>query len=98
MSGSWADSPVVYGEGSEIGLLKGLGVAVGGAAVTPSDTEDLTYTCRSLWIGGAGDVRVRTVNGDLVTIVGVPAGTLLPVAVVRVYATATTATNIVGLK
>ena len=98
MSGSWDDPAVVYGRGSEVALLKGMGVAVGAAAITPSDADDLPYTCRSLYVGGAGDVRVRMINGELVTFAGVAASSLLPVAVVRVYATGTTATNIVGLK
>ncbi len=98
MSGSWADGAVVYGNGSEIALLKGLGVAVGGAAVTPSDSEDLAFVARALWIGGAGDVKVDTANGDTITLAGATAGTVVPVAVKRVYATLTTATNIVALK
>lgn len=98
MNGSQADAAVVYGNGSEIAVLKGLGVAVGGAAVTPSDTVDLTFTARALWVGGAGDVKVNTANGDTITLVGVAAGSLLPVAVKRVFATLTTATSIVALK
>ncbi len=96
--GSWDDAAVVYGRGSEVALLKGLGVATGGAAVTPSDTEDLAFTARALWVGEAGDLKVATANGDVVSFVGIPAGTLLPVAVKRVYATLTTATSIVALK
>ncbi len=98
MSGSWDDAAVVYGRGSGLSYLKGLGVAVGGAAVTPSDAADLAFTARSLYVGGAGDVKVDTANGDTLVFSAVPAGTVLPVAVKKVYATGTTATAIVALK
>ncbi len=99
MIGSWSDAAVYDGgDGSGIALLKGLGVAVGGAAVTPSDSTDLSFVARGLWVGGAGDVKVTTANGDTITLSGVQAGTLIPVAVSRVFATLTTATLIVALK
>ena len=68
-------------------------------AVTKHDTDDQGLTgCRGLWIGGAGNVAVIA-DGDTaaVTIVGVLAGTLLPIRVSRVMATNTTATSIVAL-
>ena len=76
--------------------------AVDGAAVTPDNSNDLTISSRALWIGGAGDLKVtmKGMQGDAgasITLVGVPAGTLLPLAVDRVWATGTTATNIVAL-
>ncbi len=63
------------------------------AAVTPSDSTALTS--RAVWVGGAGDVSVRLSGATSTTVVftAVPAGTLLPISVVRVMA-ATTATNI----
>jgi hypothetical protein len=66
------------------------------AAVTPSDSTVLS--CRSLYVGGAGSVAVMGLGDSVATtFVGVPAGTILPVAVKRVMATGTTATNIVAL-
>lgn len=47
-----------------------------------------------LYIGGAGDVSVVTSGGDIVTFAAVPAGTTLPVEVVKLRATNTTATLI----
>jgi len=61
------------------------------AAVTPSDIEQLPYASKRLWIGGAGNVTVITVGGQTVEYAGVPAGTYLPVRVVQVMATGTTA-------
>lgn len=75
------------------------------AAVTPSDTVNIPYvggdgTTPSwpcvLYIGGAGNIRVLTAGGDDVTFNGVVAGTFLPVQVVRVFSTGTTATNILA--
>jgi hypothetical protein len=64
--------------------------------VTPNDSADLATTARSLLIGTAGDLRVTTLAGDTVTLTGVPAG-VLPLAVVRVFNTSTTASNIAAL-
>ena len=71
-------------------------------AVTPSDSTVVLF--RSLWVGGnagaAVDVAVRPVGqAAAVTLVAVPAGTLVPIAVTRVMATGTDASpNIVGLE
>ena len=49
-----------------------------------------------LYIGTTGDVEVVTAAGDNVTFVGVAGGTFLPVQVLQVVATSTTATNILA--
>lgn len=64
-------------------------------AVTKSDTTVLRDVA-ALFVGGAGDVTVRTVRGTTVAFVGVLAGSILPIAVDQVRA-ATTATNIVAI-
>lgn len=64
-------------------------------AVTPNDAADLPNFTRALYVGVAGDVRVTTVGGDTVTLVG--ASGVLPVCVARVYAAGTTAASIVAL-
>jgi hypothetical protein len=45
-----------------------------------------------LYIGGAGNVSVVTLGGDTITFAGVPAGTTLPIQVVKLRSTGTTAT------
>lgn len=67
-------------------------------AVTPSDTVTFTNgPCRGLYIGVIGDVNVTMVDGSSAVFTAVPAGTLLPLAALRVNATSTTATSIVAL-
>ena len=68
------------------------------AAVTPDNSTDLTTPARALWVGSVGDVKVNMCSsGQPVTFTNVPSGTLLPVAVTRVFATGTSASNIVAL-
>ena len=50
-----------------------------------------------LYVGTGGDLRVLTSSGADLTFVGIPDGSFLPVQVKRVYATDTTATNIIAL-
>lgn len=79
------------------------GCASQGRAVVPADNTAIPE-CRAIWVGGAGNIAVKfadvadpTVSGGAVTIVGVPAGTLLPFRVKCVMSTNTTATSIVAL-
>lgn len=52
----------------------------------------------ALYIGGAGNVAIRTMSGKTVTFTAVPVGTILPVQCDRVMSTNTTATLIIGLR
>lgn len=64
-------------------------------AVTPSDSVAITYP-RSLYVGVSGDVKVTMKGGGVVTFKAVPVG-VLPIRPVLVWATGTTATNILAL-
>jgi hypothetical protein len=82
--------------------MSGVGGRVGVKlrAVTPSDST--VVNCQALWVGGAGNVAILAESdaddaGSAVTIVGVAAGTLLPIAADRVMSTNTTATSIVAI-
>ena len=66
------------------------------AAVTPSDSTDLTTTAKSLYIGTTGDVKVTLAGGSVVTFSAHPVGYLLA-EVARVWSTGTTASNILAL-
>ena len=62
------------------------------AAVTTSDTVNFS-TPSVIYVGGAGNVRVLTAQGSDVTFTSVLGGSVLPVQVIRVFATNTTATS-----
>jgi len=80
------------------GFVEGLtSPADNATAVTPSDSTDLAYTSRALYIGGAGNLVVTMAGGGDITFSAVPAGSILPIRVTRVKATSTTATSIVNL-
>lgn len=71
--------------------------ARGVAAVTTSDSADLTGgICRSLYVGGTGNIKLTAADGTTATLNSVAVG-ILPVKAKRVWATGTTATNIVAL-
>lgn len=50
-----------------------------------------------LFVGGEGNIKVTTSSGSTVTFNGIAAGTFMPVSVLKVWATGTTATNIIAL-
>jgi hypothetical protein len=67
-------------------------------AVTPSDTTIIN--CRAIYVGGAGNVAVKTVTGaTAVTITAPPVGTILPIMIDggQIMATNTTATLLIAL-
>ena len=76
------------------------------AVVVPSDTSDIPSLSTSpeqrnngcvLYVGTTGDIRVLTAGGNDVKFAAIPGGTFMPVQVLRVYSTGTTATEIVAL-
>ena len=66
-------------------------------AITPHDTNELSFVTRGIYIGGAGNLKVTTAGGDTVTFTGVLAGTIIPIQAKLVFSTLTTATSLVGL-
>jgi hypothetical protein len=73
------------------------GPATRGFSITPSDATIFPHATNHIWVGGIGNLVVL-LAGDTVpiTLVAVPADTLLPLCAVKVMA-ATTATALVGL-
>lgn len=69
------------------------------AAVTPADGSDLAGgIAKALYVGAAGNVALQAAeDSSAVTLVGVAAGTILPIRVKRVMSTNTTASSIVAL-
>jgi hypothetical protein len=69
-------------------------------AVTPSDTADLQYVANGLYVGGLGNVHISNEDGTEATFIAAVAGQLLaqrPMRIRRVWATGTTATNLVAM-
>ena len=69
------------------------------AAIVPSDSTDLPNVTKAIYVGTAGDVVLRAVFTDTVSVTfkNVQPGMILPVCAKRVMATGTTATNLVAL-
>lgn len=54
-------------------------------------------TTRGIYVGVSGDLKVVTAGGTTLTFVGLAAGMTHPLRVSKVFATGTTATDIIGL-
>lgn len=75
-----------------------LGVATFFATVTPSDSTNLTSPSRALYVGTGGSMNVLCYESPTnVIFQNLPSGFMLPVSVIRVNSTNTTASNIVSL-
>lgn len=61
-------------------------------AVTKNDSNVIAKT-DAVWVGGAGDMAVTMKDGKVATIVGIQAGTLLPIEVTQIRSTNTDATD-----
>jgi hypothetical protein len=72
--------------------------AMGAVAVTPSDTEDLAASpTKGIYIGGSGNLKVAMADSTVETFTALASGIIHPISVKRVYATGTTATNILAV-
>ena len=71
--------------------------AIRAVAITPSNSVDLTVSGAVVFIGVGGDVKVTTVSGDTAVFKNLASGSVLAVQVRRVWATGTTATDIIAL-
>ena len=67
----------------------------GAVSVTPSNSVDLTDDSACIYVGVAGDVKVTMVSGETVTFTALANG-FHPILVNRIWATGTTATNIMA--
>lgn len=66
-------------------------------AIAPNDTTPLAAACRAIYIGAAGNVKLKTMQGVSVEFVGLQAGQILPVQAILIFNTSTTATNLVAI-
>ena len=65
--------------------------------ITPTDAASLPFATRAILVGQGGDLAVRTVDGDALTLPALRAGVLYPLALDRIEATGTTAQAVVAL-
>ena len=70
-------------------------VTADGVAITKSDSTNLSLF--GFYVGGAGDVTIKTLLGTSLLFTAVPAGTTIRIGVSKIMSTGTTATSIVGL-
>lgn len=64
------------------------------AVITPSDSADVAYVTRAVYLNIGGDLKVTTLGGETVTM---PLGAgWHPIRLTRIWATGTTATGIVA--
>lgn len=66
-------------------------------AFAKSDTDNLDYVSRALFVGTGGDVAAVSADDDVVTFKNVPSGSVLPIRVKRVNSANTTAADFVAL-
>jgi hypothetical protein len=75
-------------------------------AVTPSDSQDLLLSGSPiegvengalLYVGTGGGLTITTLGGQQVTLANVPDGSYVPIQVRKVWATGTSASNILAL-
>lgn len=70
--------------------------ATGGASVTPHDSTENIYGALYIGGAGAGNLKVTTIDGSVLTFAGVTVG-WFPVATKLVWSTGTDVTAIVGV-
>lgn len=68
----------------------------GATTFTNSDTVNLA-TPSVIYVGSSGNVKVTTAQGDNTVFIGLQAGQVIPVQVIRVWASDTTATNLLRI-
>ena len=69
-----------------------------GGAETASQSDTVNLASPSvIYVGGAGTVKVTTAQGDTATFVGLGAGQIIPVQVIRVWSSVTTATSLLRI-
>lgn len=72
------------------------GIASRATVITPDD-DDLIGQTIGVFVGGAGNLNATLACGVDCLFTGVVAGSILPISVVKIKSTSTTATNIVAL-
>ena len=64
--------------------------------ITPSDDDDLVNETIAIYVGMTGNIKLELVGGSVITLTNLAAGAWHPISAVKVFATDTTCTEIVG--
>lgn len=65
-------------------------------AISPHDTNDLDIATKAIYCGVGGDLKITLAAGGTVTLKNLSYGVWHPIEAIRVFATGTTATDIIG--
>ena len=76
------NNPVAFTEGTTVQIYTG---------------EDDSTGC-VLYVGSGGDMSITTEGGDDVVLISVPTGSFVPVQVLKIYSSSTSASNILALR
>ena len=71
--------------------------ATNAVLITPDDATDLVSVSRAVYVGTTGNMKVTMQDSGTVLFTGIPAGTVLPIRVTRIWSTTTTASTIIAL-
>jgi hypothetical protein len=74
------------------------GPASNAYSISSSSSANVAYTTRGIFVGTGGNLEVTMLKGiGKVIFYNIPSGAILPIRVIKVWASNTTANNIVGL-
>lgn len=66
-------------------------------AITPNDAADIAKASRGIYVGTSGDVRITDGFGNTVTFKNLVAGVIHPIRAHRIWATNTSAIDIIAV-
>lgn len=64
--------------------------------IAPSDNDDLLHPTIAIYVGVTGDIKIKLISGDIVTLTNLAAGAWHPISAIQVFQTGTTCDGIVG--
>lgn len=67
------------------------------APIVPSDSAELQYLTRAVYLGASGDLNAVMASGEEVTFSGMVGGAIYPLRIRAVKSTGTTASDIIAL-